>query len=71
MARMKTTKSIDAKIKETEEKFRLLKEKCDKLSAELDNLYHEKDELEKQEILNAVAKSSKSKAEILAFLGSA
>ena len=42
MARTKTTKSIDSKIAETEEKLRKLKERCDKVATELDELYVEK-----------------------------
>lgn len=66
MARLKTTKSIDDKILECEEKLRKLKERCDRLTDELDGLY-----AEKKELLEAIAKSSKTKAEILAFLESA
>ena len=68
MARLKTTKSIDDKILECEEK---LKERCDRLTDELDGLYAEKKELEAKELLEAIAKSSKTRAEILAFLESA
>ena len=71
MARLKTAKSIDTKILECEEKLRKLKERCDRLTAELDGLYAEKKELEVKELLGAIAKSSKTKAEILAFLESA
>lgn len=70
MARTKTMRSIDEKILEYEEKLRKLKERCDKMSEELDNLYAEKKAIEAQELLDAIAKSSKTKAEILAFLES-
>lgn len=70
MARMKSTKTIDDKIAEQEEKLRRLKEKCDKVSDELDALYSEKKAAEAQELLDAIEKSSRSKAEILAFLES-
>lgn len=70
MARMKTMKSIDEKILEYEEKLRKLKERCDKMADELDSLYAEKKELEAKEFLEAIARSSKTKAEILAFLES-
>ncbi len=43
MARTKTTKSIDLKIAEAEEKLRKLKDKCDKAAEELDKLYDEKE----------------------------
>lgn len=71
MARLKTARSIDTKILECEEKLRKLKERCDRLTDELDGLYAEKKELEAKELLEAIAKSSKTKAEILAFLENA
>ena len=70
MAHMKTMKSIDEKIRECEEKLRKLKVRCDKMADELDSLYAEKKELEAKELLEAIARSSKTKAEILAFLES-
>ena len=70
MARMKTMKSIDEKIRECEEKLRKLKVRCDKMADELDSLYAEKKELEAKELLEAIARSPKTKAEILAFLES-
>ncbi len=70
MARMKTMKSIDEKIRECEEKLKKLKVRCDKMADELDSLYAEKKELEAKELLEAIARSSKTKAEILAFLES-
>ena len=42
MARIKNMKTIDLKIAENEEKLRKLKERCDHISAELDQLYEEK-----------------------------
>ncbi len=68
MARTKSTKTIDDKIAETEEKLRKLKERCDRVSQELDQLYEEKKALEAKELLDVIAHSSKTKAEILAFL---
>lgn len=70
MARIKTMKTIDLKITENEEKLRKLKERCDNISAELDQLYEEKKALENQELLQAIRDSSKTRAEILAFLES-
>lgn len=67
---MKTMKSIDEKIRECEEKLKKLKVRCDKMADELDSLYAEKKELEAKELLEAIARSSKTKAEILAFLES-
>ena len=42
LARIKNMKTIDLKIAENEEKLRKLKERCDHISAELDQLYEEK-----------------------------
>ena len=70
MARMKSTNSVDVKIKEYEEKLRRLKDRCDKVAEALDKLYAEKKELEAKELLDAIEKSSRTKAEILAFLES-
>ena len=66
MARIKNMKTIDL----NEEKLRKLKERCDNISAELDQLYEEKKALENQELLQAIRDSSKTRAEILAFLES-
>ena len=46
------------------------KERCDKVTDELDALYAAKKEFEAKEILDAIAKSTKTKTEILAFLES-
>ena len=70
MARIKTTKSIDTKIAENEEKLRKLKERCDKVTSELDKLYEEKVAMKNQELLAAIRNSKKTRAEILAFLES-
>ena len=70
MPRMKTAKSIDYKILECENKLKKLKERCDKVTDELDALYAAKKEFEAKEILDAIAKSTKTKTEILAFLES-
>lgn len=68
MARMKSTKAIDEKIHEQEEKLRKLKERCNKISEELDDLYEEKKMLETKQLLDAISRSSKTRAEVLAFL---
>ena len=47
-----------------------MKERCDKAAQELDQLYTEKKKMEDMELLNAIHKSTRSKAEILAFLES-
>ncbi len=70
MARMKTSRSIDIRIAETEEKLRKLKERCDRTSQELDSLYLERKELENKELLEAIENSSRTRAELLAFLES-
>ena len=70
MARMKTSKSIDIRMAETEEKLRKLKERCDRTSQELDSLYLERKELENKELLEAIENSSRTRAELLAFLES-
>ena len=68
MARLKTTKSIDDKILECEEKLRKLKERCDRLTDELDGLYAEKKELESKELLEAIAKVQKPEPKSWRFL---
>ena len=68
MARTKSTNTIDEKIQEQEEKLRKMKERCNKISRELDILYEEKKSLEARELLDAIARSSKTRAEVLAFL---
>ena len=70
MARMKTMKMIDEKITLCEENLRKLKERCDSVSKDLDKLYFEKKELETRELLAAIEGSARTRAEILAFLGS-
>ncbi|GAU76734.1 hypothetical protein [Fusibacter sp. 3D3] len=57
MARTKTTKSIDAKIVEIEEKLRKLKERGDKVATELDELYVEKQKHENEELLATIQNS--------------
>lgn len=70
MARTKTTKTIDTKIAETEEKLRKLKERCNNVSSELDKLYDEKKAIEREELLTIIENSLKTRAEIIAFLES-
>lgn len=70
MARKKSIKTIDEKINEQEERLCKMKERCDKISRELDSLYEEKKSLEAKELLDAIDSSSKTRAEVLAFLGS-
>jgi len=61
---------MEEKIREQEGKLRKMKQRCDKISEELDNLYEEKKMLEAKELLDAIARSSKTRAEVLAFLES-
>ena len=61
---------MEEKIREQEGKLRKTKQRCDKISEELDNLYEEKKMLEAKELLDAIARSSKTRAEVLAFLES-
>ena len=70
MARSRTIEAVNEKIENLETKLQKLKERCDKTAQELDSLYEEKRQLEDQELLNAMRNSSRSKAEILAFLES-
>lgn len=58
---------MEEKIREQEGKLRKMKQRCDKISEELDNLYEEKKMLEAKELLDAIARSSKTRAEVLAF----
>lgn len=69
MARTKSIKAIVEKIDEQEERLRKMKERCDKISRELDCLYEERKALEAKELLDAIDRSSKTRAEVLAFLG--
>ena len=70
MPRTKNIKTIEDKISQTEEQLRRLKERCDKVSQKLDSLYELKKRLEQEELLKAIDKSTRTKAEILAFLES-
>lgn len=63
-------KTIEDKISQTEEQLRRLKERCNKVSQKLDSLYELKKRLEQEELLKAIDKSTRTKAEILAFLES-
>ncbi|MBT8902005.1 hypothetical protein BTI52_08275 [Lactobacillus delbrueckii subsp. bulgaricus] len=69
MPRTKNIKTIEAEISQTEEQLRRLKERCDKASQKLDALYELKKHREQEELLN-IDKSTRTKAEILAFLES-
>ena len=70
MPRTKNIKTIEAGISQTEEQLRRLKERCDKASQKLDALYELKKHREQEELLKAIDKSTRTKAEILAFLES-
>ena len=70
MPRTKNIKTIEDKISQTVEQLRRLKERCNKVSQKLDSLYELKKRLEQEELLKAIDKSTRTKAEILAFLES-
>lgn len=70
MPRTKNIKTIEDKISQTEEQLRRLKERCDKASQKPDSLYEFKKRLEQEELLKDIDKSTRTKAEILAFLES-
>ncbi|MBT8821007.1 hypothetical protein BTH86_04475 [Lactobacillus delbrueckii subsp. bulgaricus] len=69
MPRTKNIKTIEAEISQTEEQLQRPKERCDKASQKLDALYELKKHREQEELLN-IDKSTRTKAEILAFLES-
>ncbi len=62
--------TINNKIVEARERLIRLKEKYDKTASELEMLYEKKEELELEELLEAIKASNKTRAEILAFLES-
>lgn len=62
------TISIDEKIAKAEENVAKLKEKYDGAVKELSDLIQKKQELQKEELLNAVVASSRSYEEIMEFL---
>lgn len=70
MPRTRTVKIIDAKIKTFEDKLRRLKERGDKVARNLDLLYKQKEEIKRKELFVAIEKSTRTRAEILAFLAS-
>ncbi|MCD5437208.1 hypothetical protein [Lactobacillus delbrueckii] len=70
MPRTKNIKTIEAEISQTEEQLQRLKERCDKASQKLDALYELKKHREQEELLKSIDKSTRTKAEILAFLES-
>ena len=70
MPRTKNIKTIEAEIFQTEEQLQRLKERCDKASQKLDALYELKKHREQEELLKSIDKSTRTKAEILAFLES-
>ena len=62
--------TINNKITETRDRLIRLKERYDKTAAELETLYNKKEELELEELLEAIKGSDKTRAEVLAFLES-
>ena len=62
--------TINNKITETRDRLIRLKERYDKTAVELEMLYKKKEELELEELLEAIKESDKTRAEVLAFLES-
>lgn len=67
MARRKTI-NLDVKIEKAEEHVAKLKAQYDAAVKELSDLIRKKQELQKEELLNALMTSSRSYEEILEFL---
>ncbi len=70
MVRTRKTESITEQIALAEAKFRKLKDRCDAMALELEALYAAKKALEDKAMLDAIAKSKRTPAEIMAFLES-
>jgi hypothetical protein len=68
MPRPKKQIAIEELIQKQVETVEKAKEKYDTDSAKLEELYAQRDESQKEHLLNAVEKSSKSYDEIIAFL---
>lgn len=68
MARAKTSKSIDCKIKKTEEKAKRLKKEYEETVEELKILRNEKRKIQAEILLQAIDKSDKSFDEILKII---
>ncbi len=68
MARMKLADSIDAKIAKVQDAVVRVKGRYDSALASLEDLMAKKDELMRQQLLEAFVKSGKSYAETMKFL---
>ncbi len=68
MARTRRTITIDEKISRAQENVIKCKEKYDEAVAELASLQEQKAALQKKELISALETSTKSYAEIMAFL---
>jgi len=68
MARMKLADSIDAKIAKAQDAVVRVKGRYDLALASLEDLMAKKDELMRQQLLEAFVKSGKSYAETMKFL---
>jgi len=68
MARMKLADSIDAKIAKAQDAVVRVKGRYDLALASLEDLIAKKDELMRQQLLEAFVKSGKSYAETMKFL---
>ncbi len=70
MARTRKTISIEEKIAKAKENYEKAKIKYDNAARELENLQEKKRMIQKDELIQAVEKSGKTYAEIIAFLAS-
>lgn len=68
MARMKSVDSIDAKIAKAQDAVVKVKGRYDSALASLEDLMAKKDELMRQQLLEAFGKSGKSYDETMKFL---
>ncbi len=68
MARGKSSKNIDSKIKKTEEKAKRLKKEYEEAVEELKKLRDEKRKIQAEILLQAIDKSGKSFDEILKII---
>ena len=69
MSRLKTMRSIDAKIEAKQEKIQKAKQRYDRLCGELSELQKERDLVMANEIMAALKTSGKGYHELMTFLG--
>lgn len=68
MARTKSIKSLDEKIEKQQEILTKSKERYEKDKAELAQLLKVRNELQKNQLMDAIVKSDKTFEEIMAFI---